>query len=118
SGFKEAVFDFVKNNRADLVGFLDWWELNSRKRTVKIPEDHDAMRILTIHKSKGLQYKVVIMPFLDWKVVADGLQAPIIWSPFATETSLETIVPLTHGSTLKDSYFSKVYEDEVRLAYL
>lgn len=118
SGFKEAVFDFVKNNRADLVGFLDWWELNSRKRTVKIPEDHDAMRILTIHKSKGLQYKVVIMPFLDWKVVADGLQAPIIWSPFATESGLETIVPLTHGSTLKDSYFSKTYQDEVRLAYL
>ncbi|WP_268033804.1 UvrD-helicase domain-containing protein [Algoriphagus sp. PAP.12] len=118
SGFKEAVFDFVKNNRADLVGFLDWWELNSRKRTVKIPEDHDAMRILTIHKSKGLQYKVVIMPFLDWKVVADGLQAPIIWSPFATDTGLETIVPLTHGSTLKDSFFSKAYEDEVRLAYL
>lgn len=118
SGFKEAVFDFVKNNRADLVGFLDWWELNSRKRTVKIPEDHDAMRILTIHKSKGLQYKVVIMPFLDWKVVGEGLRAPIIWSPFATETGLKTIVPLTHGNTLKDSYFSKAYENEVRLAYL
>ncbi len=118
SGFKEAVFDFVKNNRADLVGFLDWWELNKRKRTVKIPEDHDAMRILTIHKSKGLQFKVVIMPFLDWKIVSSGLQAPVIWSPFEAENGLKTIVPLTHGSTLKDSYFSKAYEDEVKLAYL
>ncbi|TFV92414.1 DNA helicase UvrD [Algoriphagus kandeliae] len=117
SGFKEAVFDFVKKNRADLVGFLDWWELNSKKRTVKIPEDHDAMRILTIHKSKGLQYKVVIMPFLDWGIVSSGLQAPIIWSPFKFDAS-ETIVPLTHGSTLKGSHFSKAYEDEVRLAYL
>ena len=68
SGFKEAVFDYVKKNRADLLGFLDWWELNKKKRTVKIPEDHDAMRILTIHKSKGLQFKVVIMPFLDWEL--------------------------------------------------
>ncbi|MCR9082100.1 MAG: UvrD-helicase domain-containing protein [Cyclobacteriaceae bacterium] len=118
SGFKEAVFDFVKNNRADLVGFLDWWELNKRKRTVKIPEDYDAMRILTIHKSKGLQFKVVIMPFLDWKIVSSGLQAPVIWSPFEAENGLKTIVPLTHGSTLKDSYFSKAYEDEVKLAYL
>ncbi|WP_026945118.1 UvrD-helicase domain-containing protein [Algoriphagus marincola] len=118
SGFKEAVFDFVKNNRADLVGFLDWWELNKRKRTVKIPEDHDAMRILTIHKSKGLQFKVVILPFLDWKIVSSGLQAPVIWSPFEAENGLKTIVPLTHGSTLKDSYFSKAYEDEVKLAYL
>ncbi|WP_100627381.1 UvrD-helicase domain-containing protein [Algoriphagus formosus] len=118
SGFKEAVFDFVKNNRADLVGFLDWWELNKRKRTVKIPEDHDAMRILTIHKSKGLQFKVVIMPFLDWRIVASGLQAPVIWSPFESESGLKTIVPLTHGSTLKDSFFAKAYEDEVKLAYL
>lgn len=118
SGFKEAVFDFVKNNRADLVGFLDWWELNKSKRTVKIPEDHDAMRILTIHKSKGLQFKVVIMPYLDWKIVSSGLQAPVIWSPFEAENGLKTIVPLTHGNTLKDSYFAKAYEDEVKLAYL
>jgi ATP-dependent exoDNAse (exonuclease V) beta subunit len=118
SGFKEAVFDFVKKNRADLVGFLDWWELNKAKRTVKIPEDHDAMRILTIHKSKGLQYKVVLMPFLDWKIVASGLQAPIIWSPFSTEGGLQTVMPLTHGSTLKNSAFSQAYEEEIRLAYL
>ncbi|GAA0878252.1 UvrD-helicase domain-containing protein [Algoriphagus jejuensis] len=118
SGFKEAVFDFVKKNRADLIGFLDWWELNKRKRTVKIPEDHDAMRILTIHKSKGLQYKVVLMPFLDWRIVASGQQAPVIWSPFSTGTGIDTVVPLTHGQALRDSAFAPAYQDEIRLAYL
>ncbi|MFC5190196.1 UvrD-helicase domain-containing protein [Algoriphagus aquatilis] len=117
SGFKEAVFDFVKKNRADLMGFLDWWELNKGKRTVKIPEDHDAMRILTIHKSKGLQYKVVIMPFLDWKIVASGQQAPVIWAPYQLG-NLETVIPLTHQKDLKNSHFSDYYQDEVRLAYL
>jgi ATP-dependent exoDNAse (exonuclease V) beta subunit len=117
SGFKEAVFDFVKKNRADLSGFLDWWELNKGKRTVKIPEDHDAMRILTIHKSKGLQYKVVIMPFMDWEIVAKGQQAPIIWAPYPMENP-STVVPLTHQSLLKNSNFAPFYEDEVRLAYL
>lgn len=117
SGFKEAVFDFVKKNRADLSGFLDWWELNKGKRTVKIPEDHDAMRILTIHKSKGLQYKVVIMPFLDWGIVATGQQAPVIWAPYPMENPT-TVVPLTHQTLLKNSNFAPFYEDEVRLAYL
>ncbi|MFN3759404.1 MAG: UvrD-helicase domain-containing protein [Algoriphagus aquaeductus] len=117
SGFKEAVFDFVKKNRADLMGFLDWWELNKGKRTVKIPEDHDAMRILTIHKSKGLQYKVVIMPFLDWKIVASGQQAPVIWAPYQLG-NLETVIPLTHQKDLKNSHFSDYYQEEVRLAYL
>ncbi|MFN3997858.1 UvrD-helicase domain-containing protein [Algoriphagus sp.] len=118
SGFKEAVFDFVKKNRADLSGFLDWWDLNQQKRTVKIPEDHDAMRILTIHKSKGLQYKAVILPFLDWTIVATGQQAPILWSEFETESGLRTVLPLTHQSMLADSEFESTYGNEVRLAYL
>jgi ATP-dependent exoDNAse (exonuclease V) beta subunit len=118
SGVKEAAFDFVKKNRADLQGFLDWWELNQFKRTVKIPEDHNAMRILTIHKAKGLQYKAVIMPYLDWKIVASGLQAPIIWSEYAISDSLKTVLPLTHQSALADSEFVGIYGDEVRLAYL
>ncbi len=118
SGVKEAAFDFVKKNRADLQGFLDWWEKNQTKRTVKIPADHNAMRILTIHKSKGLQYKVVIMPFLDWKIVATGQQAPIIWSEYAISETLKTVLPLTHQTQLADSDFLKIYGDEVRLAYL
>lgn len=118
SGFKEAVFDFVKKNRADLQGFLDWWEDNKKKRTVKIPEDHDAMRILTIHKAKGLQFKVVVMPFLDWTIVGTGQKAPVLWAPYQTEAGEPTVVPLTHQSQLHNSHFSTQYEEEVRLAYL
>lgn len=118
SGFKEAVFDYVKKNRADLLGFLDWWELNKNKRTVKIPEDHDAMRILTIHKSKGLQFKVVVMPFMDWGIVSSGLQAPVLWAPFETEQGVPTVVPLTHQTLLKNSHFAGAYNEEIRLSYL
>jgi len=118
SGFKEAVFDFVKKNRADLQGFLDWWEDNKKKRTVKIPEDHDAMRILTIHKAKGLQFKVIVMPFMDWGIVASGQQAPVLWAPYQTDAGEPTVVPLTHQSQLQNSHFSAQYEEEVRLAYL
>uniref|UniRef100_UPI004047677B UvrD-helicase domain-containing protein n=1 Tax=Algoriphagus sp. TaxID=1872435 RepID=UPI004047677B len=118
SGFKEAVLDYVKKNRADLLGFLDWWELNKKKRTVKIPEDHDAMRILTIHKSKGLQFKVVILPFMDWGIVSSGLQASILWAPFESENGIQTVVPLTHQTLLKTSHFAGAYNEEVRLSYL
>ncbi|MEY2705377.1 MAG: hypothetical protein RL407_1439 [Bacteroidota bacterium] len=118
SGFKEAVLDFVKKNRADLRGFLEWWDRNKLKRTVRIPEDHDAMRILTIHKAKGLQFKVVIAPYLDWEIVPSGTKAPILWAPFATEQGIETVIPLTHQKSMKQSNFSELYEKEVRLAYL
>ncbi|MBD8489988.1 UvrD-helicase domain-containing protein [Echinicola sp. CAU 1574] len=118
SGFKEAVFDYISNNRADLVGFLNWWEENSLKRTVKIPEGHDAMKIMTIHKSKGLQFKVVLIPFLSWKII-DFKKDNIIWSPFRdVEKGVEAIIPLSLGKELADSVFQPVHQEEITMAYL
>lgn len=118
SGFKEAVFDFTVNNRADLPGFLDWWEENQNKRTVKIPEGHDAMRILTIHKSKGLQFKVVLMPFLKW-CIFDTNKGNVIWSPFEDrEKGLNVIIPLNLNSKLAHSDFREIYAEEAIMAYL
>lgn len=118
SGFKEAVYDFTANNRADLSGFLEWWEENKEKRTVKIPEGHNAMRILTIHKSKGLQFKVVLMPFLKWTIFDTG-KGNVVWSPFEdSQKKLSAIIPLTLNSKLAKSDFHETYSEEATLAYL
>ncbi|WP_026952073.1 UvrD-helicase domain-containing protein [Algoriphagus mannitolivorans] len=118
SGFKEAVYDFTANNRSDLAGFLEWWEENQSKRTVKIPEGHDAMQIMTIHKSKGLQFKVVLMPFLKWTIF-DTAKGNVIWAPFEDpEKGLSAIIPLTLGSSLAQSSFRDIYAEESILAYL
>ena len=118
SGFKEAVYDFTANNRADLSSFLEWWEINQTKRTVKIPEGHNAMRILTIHKSKGLQFKVVVMPFLKWTIFDTG-KGNVVWSPFEDhEKGLSAIIPLTLNGDLANSDFSDTYSEEATMAYL
>lgn len=118
SGFKEAVYDFIGKNRADLGGFLNWWELKGYKRTVKIPEEFDAIRIQTIHKSKGLQYKVVLLPYLDWKLFDTGKEN-IIWTKYDWDESLPpAIVPLTVRSQLKDSAFSTAYLEENLMNHL
>ncbi|MBN7817413.1 UvrD-helicase domain-containing protein [Algoriphagus pacificus] len=118
SGFKEAVYDFTANNRADLSGFLEWWEVNQTKRTVKIPDGHNALRILTIHKSKGLQFKVVLMPFLKWPIFETN-KGNVVWSPFEdSEKGLSAIIPLTLGADLANSDFSEIYAGEAIMAYL
>lgn len=118
SGFKEAIYDFTMNNRADLAGFLTWWEDHQNKRTVKIPEGHNAMRILTIHKSKGLQFRVVLMPFLKWKIF-DTSKGNVVWSPFEDrENQFSAIIPLTLNSNLAKSDFNETYAEEAIMAYL
>ncbi len=118
SGFKEAIYDYSSKNRADLSGFLDWWEDNKTKRTVKIPEGHNAMRILTIHKSKGLQFKVVLIPFLKWTIFDTG-KGNVVWSPFEDkERQLAAIIPLTLNKDLSQSAFKETYDQEAILAYM
>nr|MBI1232136.1 AAA family ATPase [Cytophagales bacterium] len=118
SAFKEGIYDYVSKNRADLSGFLDWWSNHQAKLTVKIPEEHDAMRILTIHKSKGLQFKVVLMPFLNWAIV-DTKNDNILWTPFTLQDpQLEAVIPLTMSKSLEDSSFSTIYQQEVTMNFL
>lgn len=118
SGFKEAVFDFMNTHRADLSSFLNWWDQNGEKRTVKIPDGHDAIRILTIHKSKGLQFKVVLAPFLDWKIF-DTSKDNIVWAPYYLEDeNLQAIFPVSLRKDLKDSAFKPIYLEEALLAHL
>lgn len=115
SGFKEAVFDYVAKNKSDIGGFLDWWELKKETRTVKIPESHDAIRIMTIHKSKGLQFKAVLMPFMDWDIVNSR---GVIWSAYEEQDASQLIVPLSLTASLAQTSFAERYKKEVMMAYL
>jgi ATP-dependent exoDNAse (exonuclease V) beta subunit len=64
--FIDVANDFSKRTiGGDLVSFLDWWNEYSEKISVKMPEDIDAVNILTIHKSKGLEFPVVIYFFAN-----------------------------------------------------
>lgn len=42
-----------------------FWDKNAEKFSIPSPEGNNAVRIMTIHKSKGLEFPVVIMPFAD-----------------------------------------------------
>src|SRR5690606_17214897 len=115
SGFKEAVFDYVSKNKSDLGGFLEWWDLKKETRTVKVPESHNAIRIMTIHKSKGLQFKVVLMPFMDWEIVSSR---GVIWSAYEESDRSQLIVPLSLSAALAQTSFAERYKQEVMMAYL
>ncbi len=115
SGFKEAVFDYVSKNKSDVGGFLEWWDVKREIRTVKIPEGHNAIRVLTIHKAKGLQFKVVLMPFMDWDIVDSK---GVIWSEYEEKDSAQLIVPLSLTAALAETSFADRYRKEVVMAYL
>ncbi|WP_304199825.1 exodeoxyribonuclease V subunit beta [Flavobacterium alvei] len=63
--FLDIVLDRDVRNQAGISDFLNYWDKNAEKFSIPSPEGKNAVRIMTIHKSKGLEFPVVIMPFAD-----------------------------------------------------
>ena len=64
----EEVWSYETKYARDIRGFLEYWESQSGKLSVSIPETVDAIKVMTIHKSKGLEFPVVLFPFADWNI--------------------------------------------------
>ncbi|KIA98205.1 ATP-dependent helicase [Flavobacterium sp. KMS] len=63
--FLDIVLERDIRNQAGISDFLSYWDKNAGKFSIPSPEGNNAVRIMTIHKSKGLEFPVVIMPFAE-----------------------------------------------------
>lgn len=119
--FQDLVLDFYTRERNDLSAFMEWWEANkdSDKTSIKLSGTVNAMSILTIHKSKGLQFRYVLIPFCSWNVDHEGFRSPLLWVTSDEEPYREVgPMPVKYGSSLTDSYFRNDYEEERTKVYL
>ena len=117
--FQDLVLEYAVKNNSSLTGFLTWWEESDTVRNcaVTIPENEDAIRIMTIHKSKGLQFPVVIVPFAEWKLMPDSRD--LLWvtsdeEPFAELGS----IPISPSAKLLDTSFRESYSNEITSAVI
>jgi ATP-dependent helicase/nuclease subunit A len=116
--FQDVILEFAQRDKSDLSSFLIWWQDNKDKKSIQVAGGVDAAQILTIHKSKGLQFSYVIIPFLDWEL-NHGMKKPILWCKsdlplFAKAGHL----PIKYKSNLEETYFSEYYETERQRIYL
>jgi len=111
--FLDIVLRFNTENSQDLTSFIEYWNENSNKLSIALPELNDGIKIMTIHKSKGLQFKVVIIPFCDWKIDHNSSHENIIWcQPKLDPFNTFPIVPVRYGEKMKNSIFSQEYYEE------
>jgi len=61
--FLDVVFEFQQKKKVSTGAFLEFWELKKDKFSIVAPEAENAVRIMTIHKAKGLEFQVVIFPY-------------------------------------------------------
>jgi ATP-dependent exoDNAse (exonuclease V) beta subunit len=70
---------FTNKQTADIPSFLTYWERVKDEKSISAPEGENAVQIMTIHKSKGLQFPIVLIPFCTNKT--DDTQLEKFWIP-------------------------------------
>jgi superfamily I DNA/RNA helicase len=117
--FQDYVINFTGNKNSDTLSFLYWWETSGKKKSVVLPGNQDAIRVLTIHKSKGLEFKVVILPFLSWNIDHLPLKQPFLWvKPTVSPFNELGILPVKYGKELIDTVFCDYFKTEKYSVYL
>lgn len=131
AALQDMVLEFCDGHNADIATFLNWWEKKGRHRPVTSPEDADAVNIMTVHKSKGLEFRCVIVPCSKQTVkpvssfqkewiwvepdLSDAEGIPHIpWIPVWSEPKLEETI---HASDYR-RYLENYMADKVNTAYV
>ncbi len=106
--FYDSVVEFTSENAGDLDAFLREWDGSIKDKKVQ-GEEADGIRILSIHKSKGLEFGNVILPFCDWKTEGRGT----LWCKPAMEPfNRLPIVPVDYGKGLRETIYGEDYKNE------
>ena len=100
--FLDAVFDFSHKHLGGLPEFLDWWEQKKERLSISTPSHAEAVQIMTIHKSKGLEFPVVIYPFADTEIYPRNSDNYNWYLPDETEFDGFKALLINQNKKLKD----------------
>lgn len=69
TAFQDCVYEYCERDCATLTGLLRWWDDHCDSLSIQSPGDVDAVSVMTIHKSKGLEFPCVIIPYATWDML-------------------------------------------------
>ncbi len=119
---QDLVYDYQNKYTADLYSFVTWWDEHADTKALSMQQTDDAIQLVSIHKSKGLEYDVVIIPFCDWAKAADiNSYKNILWvKPLnaSGDTTIPPLLPVLYSPTLAQTAFAADYYKELLDLYL
>ncbi len=114
--FLDVVHDFSMNKRFVPEDFMEFWRENRHRFSIVVPAAMDAVKVMTIHKAKGLEFPVVIYPFANGKAEIKNEQKWVEIRDKELPDLKTALLPIT--KSLKDTCFKHVYDRELEMQQL
>lgn len=106
--FYDCLMEFTRDNSTDIDAFIETWEQELHKKTIQ-SDELNGVRVLTIHKSKGLEFDNVLLPFCDWRLE----RVDTIWcEPQEEPFSQLPVVPVDYSQKMLGTIYEKDYQNE------
>ena len=110
--FYDTLNEYLRDHPADIDDFIEEWEDTLSSNTIQ-SDEVDGIRLITIHKSKGLEYDNVLIPFCDWKL--EKTNGITIWcsgddkeKPYGELP----LIPVDYSSKMLGTVFEDDYKEE------
>ena len=116
----EQIVAFSSTRIADIQHYLEWWEERGRKESVRVEMSDDTIEITTIHKSKGLEAPVVIIPYSKWSLAPRSSLRPVVWAEAAkgSEGVIGERFPVIYNNAMERSAFTSDYYGELVMSHV
>jgi ATP-dependent helicase/nuclease subunit A len=109
---RDLTGNFAQLGEKGIASFLSYWQEEGGRKTLPSSDNADAVQVITIHKSKGLAFRAVMVPFCNWDI--NGKTNGIFWVP-AADTPYHHLhsIPLKYNKELGRSSVAKPYFEEL-----
>ncbi len=117
----EQIIRYSDNKIGDIALFVEWWNDKGADQSLNVERSDSTIEILTIHKAKGLEKSVVIIPYCKWRCerTSSGLLRNIVWAQSRSDDfSMVGDFPITYKNDMGESYFAADYYREKIYSYV
>ncbi len=109
--FFDQVTDYLQSHSSDIGAFIRFWEKTMCNKTIPSGEV-EGIRIFSIHKSKGLEFHTVLLPFCDWKMENETYTQLVWCAPQEKPFNQLDIVPMYYSARMAESIYRNDYLHE------
>jgi len=109
--FMDGLSDYLQHNSSDRTSFLKHWDERLARTSIPAGSGINGIRIMSIHKSKGLEFHTVLIPFCDWKLLNERPMQ--VWcQPTMKPFNQLDLLPIDFSEKMINSCFNQEYKEE------